>query len=360
MDALDIYSPDFECTKVAFTNDHFDFDIPAGGLHWSGLLAHDRNSLRGTLSQQVIDHLANGGSAARVETQPLNFLRQTSMVETAPPPLHYEPAIAPVSVDHMQEVLAADLKDALATGPLAPSTGGGVSIGVYQHGIRRIFSFGAAQPDSIYEVGSITRTFTGLLLAQMVQQKQVQLDEFVRLLLPPGTVPAPAGSEITLLDLAAQRSGLPPMPDNISVANMANPYADYHSADLLAYLRKRGLGNDAHEVSDFGSLGFGLLGVALASRTGTPYAELVKSEITSPLGMSDTAVSLTAEQDARMAAGHDQWHAPAKPWDRTCLRALLHSARRLAICSRTWLPACIRNRCIRTPAHLQRRHCPRP
>ena len=126
------------------------------------------------------------------------------------------------------------------------------------------------QPDSIYEVGSITRTFTGLLLAQMVQQKQVQLDEFVRLLLPPGTVPAPAGSEITLLDLAAKRSGLPPMPDNISIANLEQSLRRLSLCRSDTHICANAAWETTHiEVSDFGSLGFGLLGVALANRTGT-------------------------------------------------------------------------------------------
>ena len=91
-------------------------------------------------------------------------------------------------------------------------------------------SFGAAKPDSIFEIGSITKTFTGLLLAQMAEQKKVQMNEPVRELLPAGTIAKPAGAEITLVDLAAQRSGLPAIPDNISVANMEQPYAIYRPA----------------------------------------------------------------------------------------------------------------------------------
>jgi CubicO group peptidase (beta-lactamase class C family) len=67
------------------------------------------------------------------------------------------------------------------------------------------------------------------------QQSQDILGEYAGEIGPPGAVSRPPVQEITLLDLAAQRSGLPAMPDSISVANMDNPYADYHTADMLAY-----------------------------------------------------------------------------------------------------------------------------
>ncbi len=311
MDLPDIYTPDLECANVVLRGNHLDFDVPAEGIHWSGAVAQNGNSLDGTTTWEIIE-----GSAKKVHEGAQSFLRQSGFIaEHLAPPIHYDGALPAVSVEKMQDVLATDLAGALTNGALAPATGGGVTIGVYQRGERRIFSFGAARTDAIYEVGSVTKTFTGLLLAQMAEQKEVRLDEPVRLLLPAGVVSASAGSEITLLDLATQRSGLPPMPENISVANLDQPYSDYHTADLYAYLRSRGVGNDAHEVSDFGSLGFGLLGVALANGAGASYGEALRAEITGPLKMSDMAVKLSAEQVSRLAPGHDEGYSPAKPWD---------------------------------------------
>ena len=60
------------------------------------------------------------------------------------------------------------------------STGAGLVIGVLDHGERRIFAYGAAHPDSIFQIGSITKTFTGRILAQMVVQEKVSLNEPVR------------------------------------------------------------------------------------------------------------------------------------------------------------------------------------
>jgi serine-type D-Ala-D-Ala carboxypeptidase/endopeptidase len=106
---------------------------------------------------------------------------------------------------------------------LAPDTGGGLVIGAIQHGARMIFVYGAAKEDSIFEIGSISKTFTGLILARMVGQQKVTLDEPVRQLLPEGTVAKPNGPEITLLDLASQHSGLPRMPDNFHPGNPEDP-----------------------------------------------------------------------------------------------------------------------------------------
>ena len=140
----------------------------------------------------------------------------------------YDKALPPVAVGDLQAVLDKDIAAALKSGELASSTGAGVSVAVVEHGVSRVFSYGAAKPDSMFEIGSITKTFTGLVLSQMVGQGKVRFDDPVRELLPPGLVPKPAGGEITLLSLATQHSGLPRLPDNFHPTNPADPYADYH------------------------------------------------------------------------------------------------------------------------------------
>jgi CubicO group peptidase (beta-lactamase class C family) len=181
--------------------------------------------------------------------------------------------------------------------------------------VRRVFAYGTAKPDSLFEIGSVTKTFTGLILARMVEQGKVQLSEPVRELLPPETVDKPAGSEITLLDLATHHSGLPRMPGNFHPADKANPYADYHAADLYEYLAKHGLRKPADAAFLYSNLGFGLLGQALANRAHMSYPDLVKAEITGPLGMRDTVVSLSPDQQRRFMQGHDGDGHPVSSWD---------------------------------------------
>ncbi|MGC1783929.1 MAG: serine hydrolase [Acidobacteriaceae bacterium] len=292
------------CMNVVFQGNEFSFDIPASQGQWRGTLSADGNTLTGATSHQ--------GSSPH----PLNFQRETVAITLKPlPPPTYDPAMPPVTMANLQTVLDGDLAQALKNGELAPATGAGVSIGVVDHGVRRVFSYGAAKPDSIFEIGSLTKTFTGLILSQMVLQGKVKFDGPVRELLPPGTVDKAAGAEITLLDLATQHSGLPSLPDNFHPADMNNPYADYGVANLYLYLRQHGVAKPADATFLYSNLGFGLLGQALSDRAGVPYSELLKEEVTAPLGLNDTTISLSPDQQRRFIQGHDAQHRPAHPWD---------------------------------------------
>ena len=301
-DSLDQGAMGLECEKVVFTAPDFAFDVPSVKGHWEGKLSADGKVLDGTWTQGA--------------PLPLRFTRQASALSAAPiPPTVYDPAIAPVSAADLQSVLTKDLAEALQSGELSPPTGAGVSIGVVEHGVRRVFSFGTAKTDSIFEIGSISKTFTGLVLAQMVQQGKVHFDDPVRALLPPGTVEKPAGAEITLLDLATQHSGLPRMPDNFHPADPANPYADYAAANLYAFIAKHGVVKPADAGFLYSNLGFGLLGQALAVHAGLTYPALLKEEVTDPLGLKDTVVLLSGEQQSRFIQGHSANHQPAHAWD---------------------------------------------
>lgn len=136
-------------------------------------------------------------------------------------------------------------------------------------------------------------------------------------MLPEGTVAKPAGDEITLLDLATQHSGLPRLPDNFQPSDRANPYADYHPANLYAYVAQRGVSKTKHPPYLYSNLGFGLLGQALAERARTSYANLLKKEITEPLEMADTIISPSGEQWGRFIQGHSGagQHKPVHVWD---------------------------------------------
>jgi CubicO group peptidase (beta-lactamase class C family) len=214
------------------------------------------------------------------------------------PALTFDPTPAPVSAADMQAVLNRDLSRQLTSGSLAPGTGAGLTIGVWKRGEARVFAYGTAQPDSIFEIGSITKTFTGLILAQMAAQRKVAMDEPVRLLLPPGLVSKPLGHEITLVNLATQHSGLPRMVEG----------------DWQEYLARRGVGRETQTPFLYSNFGFGLLGHLLATRAGLTYSELLKAQITGPLGLSDTVVTVSPEQQSRLMQGYDgEQHAV--PWD---------------------------------------------
>ena len=294
-----------QCANAVLSGDSFSFDIPAVSANWGGRLSADGRSLSGTL--------AKGGAT------PLNFQKQsTALAASGPTVPRYDAAMPPLDAAGLQAELDRDLADAIKNGLLAPSTGVGVSIGVVVHGVRRVFSYGAAMPDSIFEIGSTTKTFTGLMLAQLVTQGKAKLDEPVRVLLPPGTVAKPDGEEITLLDLATRRSGLPRFPANMKFDVSENPYADYHAADLYAFLGKNGVAKGKQEggLAAYSDLGFGLLGQALANRAVMPYATLLRDEIAGPLGLNDTTIALSPSQQHRFLTGtNGADHRPAHALD---------------------------------------------
>ena len=135
----------------------------------------------------------------------------------------------------------------------------GIVLGVIEaDGSTRVFAYGNAGPSaqplgvkSVFEIGSITKVFTGVLLADMVARGEVSLSDPVSKYLPDGvTMPTRGGREITLLDLSTQHSALPRLPDNMSPADAENPYADYTAAQMYEFLSAHKLRRDRTDFED--------------------------------------------------------------------------------------------------------------
>ena len=174
--------------------------------------------------------------------------------------------------------------------------------------------------DSVYEIGSISKVFTSLLLADMVIRGEVELDDPLSKYLPRSvTMPIRHGKEITLLDLATHTSGLPRMPGNFHPNDRSNPYADYTVEQMYRWLSKCKLTRDAGAKYEYSNLGAGLLGHVLALRAGTNYETLLRQRITEPLGMASTFITLTPEFRARLVPGHNDSLRPAPNWDFSAL-----------------------------------------
>ena len=214
------------------------------------------------------------------------------------------PAGPPVALADLEQALDAEFAPVVNDGLLKKSTGCGLAIGVIDHGQRRVFTYGAVRADSIFEIGSVTKTFTGLALAQLAVQGKVRLDEPVRPILFSDIAAGPAGREITLLDLATHRSGLPSVPDNLNPKDASDPFADYDRVALHDFIFRHGTSKPDDAKYLYSSFGIGLLGDALAQRAGVPYPEIVRTEITGPLRMNDTVFALSSEQKQHLAQGH--------------------------------------------------------
>ncbi len=193
----------------------------------------------------------------------------------------------------------------------------GLVVGLVDPKGTRLLAAGRARPDPtrLFEIGSVSKVFTGLCLGVAVSRNQVKLDDPVTKYLPPDLRPiSPQAHKVTLLDLVTHTSGLPTMPDNLNYTDSRQPYADYGEKELLAYLKKAaGLGKGRGKFN-YSNPGSGLLGYALARRAGTSYPELVRREVCEPLGLEHTGVELPPELMARLAPGHNAAGQPMAPW----------------------------------------------
>jgi CubicO group peptidase (beta-lactamase class C family) len=180
----------------------------------------------------------------------------------------------------------------------------------------------AVDERTIFEIGSVTKMFTGTVLADMVLKGEVKLQDAVAQYLPATVhVPARSGKSITLLDLATHRSGLPSLPENLHPANHANPFADYTVGQLYGFLSAYALARDPGELYDYSNLGMALLGHALARRAGISFEALVVRRVLEPLQMRDTCITLPSALLSRFATGHDAFLGRQRPWELAALAA---------------------------------------
>lgn len=184
-------------------------------------------------------------------------------------------------------------------------------------GNTRLGAESPVTPDTLFEIGSISKTFTSLLLADMALKGDVKLDDPVEKYLPQDfrglKLRDHTGAPIRLVDLATHRSGIARMPDNMPNGTRFDPYVDYRERELLQYLKAREIlvetdggkttrkRDEAYEYSNFG---FGLLGYALGRAAKTSYADLLQKRVLTPLGMTSTWLNVPGSADSRYSDGH--------------------------------------------------------
>ncbi len=233
---------------------------------------------------------------------------------TAPPSATPSPATPTAPPDFSALLASTRLVDAPGTGVIVGAIGAD-GTNIYKAG-----SSGNGVPldeHTVFEIGSVTKTFTATILASMVLDKSVRLDDPVAKYLPRSVhVPTRDGKQITLLDLATQHSGLPRLPTNLD-PTASDPYATYTVPKMYAFLSSYQLPRDPGASFEYSNYGIALLGQALANREHTSYAKLLQTRVLRPLGMSETALSsdMTAAMAARMASGHDGDGNPTAAWN---------------------------------------------
>jgi len=169
--------------------------------------------------------------------------------------------------------------------------------------------FGGTGPQTIFQIGSVTKVFTALLLADMAERGEVRLSDPAASYLPglPGGT-----SPVTLADLATHTSGLPRLPRSLlwsALLHPRDPYVGYPAARFVRAARRAlraGSGGSPYVYSNFG---YGLLGYLLGQAAGTAYQTLVTARICGPLGLSDTIFAVPRPSRDRMAQGYRRGRA---------------------------------------------------
>lgn len=204
-----------------------------------------------------------------------------------------------------------DIRAILADRIDVQKQGVGIAVGIIDPSGRRTVAYGPVDANTVFEIGSVTKVFTSLLLADAVQRGEVSLTDPVSKFLPPNVkMPERGGKKITLIDLATHTSGLPQFPSNIHPKDLSNPYADYTVAQLYEFLSSYELTRDIGSEYGYSSLGGGLLGHVLARRAGTDYETLLRHRVLDPLGMKRTGIT-----QATTTAGHNAALQPVANWD---------------------------------------------
>ncbi|MEM9646410.1 MAG: serine hydrolase [Planctomycetota bacterium] len=199
----------------------------------------------------------------------------------------------------------------------------GLSVGVIADGEVTTFHLGqtakgksVANDDTVYEIGSISKVFTSVLLADAVERQQLKLTQNAEELLPQGSsMPEYGGTPITLLHLATHRSGLPRLPSNLTEVQDDNPYSRYTSKRAMEFLRTHQLARKPGQKYEYSNFGTSLLGYLVSKSSGKDYEALLRQTVTEPLGMQSTSVELTASMKQRLATPHDGSLTPTSTWE---------------------------------------------
>jgi CubicO group peptidase (beta-lactamase class C family) len=200
----------------------------------------------------------------------------------------------------------------------------GLSIGVLKDGKVYFYNYGETKKGNgiiptaknLYEIGSITKTFTGILLAKAVTEKKISLNDPVNKYLPKNIPVITYGDDtLKIVHLTNHTSGLPGLPTNFDFTDSVNPYRNYDEKKMMDYLQHATLSQPPGEKFEYCNFGVGLLGYILQQVNKMPFEKMVTTFITSKAGMTDTRQYLLKEDSALFVSGYDDVLTPQSQWD---------------------------------------------
>ncbi|MBC8001512.1 MAG: serine hydrolase, partial [Opitutaceae bacterium] len=272
----------------------------SGVLRYCGQFAHDKERF----AEAALEAILNGKPVALPTTPHLGC-----------PIVRKSAAAQERFADAYADAIQALLHDKFAEG------NSGMVIGLLDEHGSRVFSAGKldngsdqkVDGDTVFELGSVTKVFTALLLLDAVRRGEMKLDDPVAKYLPERVkMPAHGGKEITLLNLAVQDSGLPFFPDNLwdrpdkelTLKEKKEGSDAYTVEKMYAFLSGYNLMQDPGASFEYSNVGMALLGHAIERKTGADYESLVLDRICRPLRMDSTRITLPPALKARLARGH--------------------------------------------------------
>jgi len=217
--------------------------------------------------------------------------------------------------------------DSLVRAYLSAPENAGLSIGILKNGRTVFYHYGEARKgtgtlpsnQSLYEIGSVSKSFTGILLARAIEEQKVKADDDIRSYLPAGCRNLVyKGTPVTLVQLANHTSGIPRLPANLTDQkdfDEKDPYRHYTKELLFDYLAKLKLKTMPGTVSEYSNTGMALLGVILEGVYGKSYEALVKEKITEPLQMKHTCQEVPAAEQSRFCKGYDEQGHETPYWN---------------------------------------------
>ncbi len=196
----------------------------------------------------------------------------------------------------------------------------GLVVGILKNGESAVYGYGSLASDlpaapgaqTVFEVGPIEKTFIGTILARLVNDGELGLDDPIDKYLSESLVtPRFKGQDITLEHLASHTSALPLRPSNLEDVGQKNPYANYRIELLYEALQENEIEVEPGTQYNYSDFGYAVLTHIIKIETALKFDKLIESIITEPIGLTATRLELTETTASRLA----QPHLEGKPID---------------------------------------------